>query len=34
MRKLAGVHVIDVTGRDPPDVAEEIAGLRSTLPRP
>ncbi len=24
MRKLAGVHVIDVTGRDPDDVAREI----------
>ena len=27
MRKLPGVHVIDVTGRDPEDVAEEIARL-------
>jgi tRNA dimethylallyltransferase len=27
MRKLAGVRTIDVTGRDPADVAREIAGL-------
>jgi len=27
MRKLAGVHVIDVTGRDPDDVAGEIVAL-------
>jgi tRNA dimethylallyltransferase len=27
MRKLAGVHTIDVTGREPSDVAAEIAGL-------
>lgn len=26
MRKLAGVHVIDVSGRSPADVAREIAG--------
>jgi hypothetical protein len=24
MRKLAGVHVIDVSGRDPSSVADEI----------
>jgi len=31
MRKLAGVQVIDVTGREPPAVAEEIlaAGSRT-----
>ncbi len=27
MRKLAGVHVIDVTGRRPAEVAAEVAGL-------
>jgi tRNA dimethylallyltransferase len=26
MRKLSGIHVIDVTGREPADLAEEIAG--------
>jgi tRNA dimethylallyltransferase len=34
MRKLAGVEVLDVTGRDPADVAAEVHGLASTLPRP
>jgi tRNA dimethylallyltransferase len=34
MRKLAGVHVIDVTGRAEADVAAEVHGLASTLPRP
>jgi len=30
MRKLPGVRVIDVTGRDPADVAEELhAALRA-----
>jgi tRNA dimethylallyltransferase len=34
MRKLAGVHVVDVTGRAPADVAAEIQRLANTLPRP
>ena len=34
MRKLAGVEVLDVTGRDPAGVAAEVHGLASTLPRP
>jgi tRNA dimethylallyltransferase len=34
MRKLAGVRVVDVTGREPGDVAAEVRGLASTLPRP
>jgi tRNA dimethylallyltransferase len=34
MRKLAGVEVVDVTGRDADDVAAEIERLASTLPRP
>jgi tRNA dimethylallyltransferase len=34
MRKLAGVELVDVTGREPDDVAAEIEGLASTLPRP
>jgi tRNA dimethylallyltransferase len=34
MRKLAGVEVVDVTGREPADVAAEVHGLASTLPRP
>jgi tRNA dimethylallyltransferase len=34
MRKLAGVRVLDVTERGPEEVAAEIAGLTSTLPRP
>ena len=33
MRKLDGVHEIDVTGRDPGDVAAEIEGLL-TAPSP
>jgi tRNA dimethylallyltransferase len=32
MRKLAGVHMIDVTEREPPDVAAEL--LRLVAPRP
>jgi tRNA dimethylallyltransferase len=32
MRKLAGVHTIDVTGREPVEVGAEIAAL--SLPRP
>jgi tRNA dimethylallyltransferase len=32
MRKLAGVHVIDVTEREPADVAAEL--LRLVAPRP
>ncbi|MGZ4202924.1 MAG: tRNA (adenosine(37)-N6)-dimethylallyltransferase MiaA [Thermoleophilaceae bacterium] len=32
MRKLAGVHTIDVTGREPAEVGAEIAAL--SLPRP
>ena len=31
MRKLAGVRAIDVTGRDPDDVAREIARLRRRM---
>jgi tRNA dimethylallyltransferase len=27
-RKLPGVHVVDVTGREPADVAAEVASLR------
>jgi tRNA dimethylallyltransferase len=34
MRKLAGVHVIDVTGRADDDVAAEVERLASRLPRP
>jgi tRNA dimethylallyltransferase len=34
MRKLAGVEVLDVTGREPAAVAAEVHGLASTLPRP
>jgi tRNA dimethylallyltransferase len=34
MRKLAGVEVVDVTGRDADDVAAELERLASTLPRP
>jgi tRNA dimethylallyltransferase len=34
MRKLAGVEVLDVTGRGPAEVAAEVHGLASTLPRP
>jgi tRNA dimethylallyltransferase len=34
MKKLAGVRVIDVTGRDPRDVAEEILGGREAIPLP
>ena len=34
MRKLAGVEVIDVTGRSDDDVAAEVERLASTLPRP
>jgi tRNA dimethylallyltransferase len=34
MRKLAGVEVLDVTDRGPADVAAEVHGLASTLPRP
>jgi tRNA dimethylallyltransferase len=34
MRKLAGVRVLDITARDPDDVAAEIVRLASTLPRP
>ena len=34
MRKLAGVDVLDVTGREPAGVAAEVHGLASTLPRP
>ena len=34
MRKLAGVHVIDATGRAEDDVAAEVERLASTLPRP
>jgi len=34
MRKLAGVEVLDVTGREPAEVAAEVHGLASTLPRP
>jgi tRNA dimethylallyltransferase len=34
MRKLAGVEVVDVTGRDADDVAAEVERLASTLPRP
>jgi tRNA dimethylallyltransferase len=34
MRKLPGVQVLDVTDREPDDVAAEIARLASTLPRP
>ena len=34
MRKLAGVQVVDVTGREPAAVAEEAHGAASTLPRP
>jgi len=34
MRKLAGVHVIDVTGRAEDDVAAEVERLASRLPRP
>jgi tRNA dimethylallyltransferase len=34
MRKLADVHVMDVTGRPEDDVAAEVHGLASTLPRP
>jgi tRNA dimethylallyltransferase len=33
MRKLAGVRVIDVTGRDPDDVAEEIVEALDRGPR-
>jgi hypothetical protein len=32
MRKLAGVEVVDVTGRDAAEVAAEVHTL--TLPRP
>ncbi|MDQ4041406.1 MAG: hypothetical protein M3141_06610, partial [Actinomycetota bacterium] len=34
MRKLAGVEVIDTTGREPVGVAAEVHRLASTLPRP
>jgi tRNA dimethylallyltransferase len=34
MRKLAGVHLLDVTRRGPDDVAAEVARMASTLPRP
>ena len=34
MRKLAGVEVVDVTGRAEAEVAAEVEGLASTLPRP
>ncbi len=34
MRKLAGVHVIDATGRAEDDVAAEVERLASRLPRP
>jgi tRNA dimethylallyltransferase len=34
MRKLAGVRVVDVTGREAGDVAVEVRQLASTLPRP
>jgi tRNA dimethylallyltransferase len=33
MRKLAGVHVIDVTEREPPDVAAELLTLVAPPPR-
>jgi tRNA dimethylallyltransferase len=34
MRKLAGVRVVDVTGREAGEVAVEVRQLASTLPRP
>jgi tRNA dimethylallyltransferase len=34
MRKLAGVRVVDLTGREAADVAAEVRELASTLPRP
>ena len=34
MRKLAGVHVIDVTGREAPDVAADLLGLVGPRPQP
>jgi tRNA dimethylallyltransferase len=33
MRKLAGVHVIDVTGREAPDVAADVVGLVGGRPQ-
>jgi tRNA dimethylallyltransferase len=33
MRKLGGVHVIDVTGREPADVAGEVLTLAASRPR-
>ena len=33
MRKLPGVHVIDVTGREPSDVAADLLSLLEPLPR-
>jgi tRNA dimethylallyltransferase len=33
MRKLAGVHLIDVTGREPADVAEEISRTATSASR-
>jgi tRNA dimethylallyltransferase len=33
MRKLAGVHVIDVTGREPADAAGEVLRLAASRPR-
>jgi tRNA dimethylallyltransferase len=33
MRKLAGVHVIDVTGREAPDVAADLVGLVGGRPQ-
>jgi tRNA dimethylallyltransferase len=34
MRKLAGVRLIDVTGRDPDDVAREIVAMLERTPQP
>jgi tRNA dimethylallyltransferase len=33
MRKLAGVHLVDLTDRAPEDVAEEIASAAGALGR-
>jgi tRNA dimethylallyltransferase len=33
MRKLAGVHAVDVTGRDPPEVAADLLTLAAPRPR-